>query len=729
MKRTKVIAALLISTSFFIQAQDDRNEALFQRQQNRLIKAQEELEKKAKELNIPIRYYNGDGELVSLSAIENNKPFYTTVSNTISIATTNATEVKTGGSSNLDLSGQDIVVGVWDGGAQRNTHVEFDNRTQFLDGTVPLSNHATHVTGTILANGTRANAEGFAPNATAQNYDFDNDLTEISTAGWNGLRLSNHSYGLGLGWEQDATGSWVNNGITEGFGKYTNLSRELDITANQSRYYLMVMAAGNDRNDAGDGSSTSDFNLESGYDLIAPRGCAKNNLTVGSIKDLPNGYTGNPNDVISSDFSSWGPADDGRIKPDISANGDGLTSASSSGNTSYVNMSGTSMSAPSVTGGLALLMEHQQNLNSDEWLSSTYKGLVLHTADEAGPNDGPDYRFGWGVMNVESAVNLISEDANAGGCSLIKEIAFQSDETIEFQIRKNNLEDLKVTMAWIDQAGSSNWLSSTESRTPSLVRDLDLRISDMNGTEHFPWVLDPDNPSAAAIKGNNLVDNVEQVVVSDNNAGLYTVSIRSKNSFWGDQIVSVIISGVEPIEENITLIGNNAAKDFSFLATNDIELKNNYSLSSGQVRLYEAGSSITVSPNAVLKFGSEANLVIGTNDLQCDFGNVTPPPSIQPVVSQNENNSKVQENSSTTSYENTELMLFPNPVKSTFTIQGQESIQSLNLYSSSGKLVLEQKNWPTINVVDVSHLPSGIYYVNIITNDNKKSTHKLSIIK
>ena len=41
--------------------------------------------------------------------------------------------------------------------------------------------------------------------------------------------------------------------------------------------------------------------------------------------------------------------------------------------------------------------------------SSTLRGLVLHTADEAGTSPGPDYRFGWGLFNTERAADVISE--------------------------------------------------------------------------------------------------------------------------------------------------------------------------------------------------------------------------------------------------------------------------------------------------------------------------------
>ena len=124
------------------------------------------------------------------------------------------------------------------------------------------------------------------------------------------------------------------------------------------------------------------------YDCISTYGIAKNILTVGAVEDIVGGYT-QPGDVVSTSFSSWGPADDGRIKPDICANGIQLRSTVSASTTGYGNMSGTSAAAPSVTGSLALLQQHYNNLHGSLMRADTLKALVIHTADEAGANDGP----------------------------------------------------------------------------------------------------------------------------------------------------------------------------------------------------------------------------------------------------------------------------------------------------------------------------------------------------
>lgn len=74
---------------------------------------------------------------------------------------------------------------------------------------------------------------------------------------------------------------------------------------------------------------------------------------VGSCEEIPAGYSV-PGDVVASDFTSWGPADDGRIKPDIVADGDWLYSTDDDNDNDYQWLGGTSMSTPAASGSAAL---------------------------------------------------------------------------------------------------------------------------------------------------------------------------------------------------------------------------------------------------------------------------------------------------------------------------------------------------------------------------------------
>jgi hypothetical protein len=105
------------------------------------------------------------GKLVGVDAF-NLPKYYIQHNNAIAANTTRANQLWPGGSSGLNLSGSSNAVknklGVWDGGKILNTHVELVNRVTQKDNAAVLSDHATHVTGTMVASGVNPSAKGMA---------------------------------------------------------------------------------------------------------------------------------------------------------------------------------------------------------------------------------------------------------------------------------------------------------------------------------------------------------------------------------------------------------------------------------------------------------------------------------------------------------------------------------------------------------------------------------------
>ena len=138
----------------------------------------------------------GIAELVNVS--EDGRPIYIGTTNREGGITTRTDRVHTGGTAGLDLNGENMIAGIWDGGRVRETHELLQNRVDQIDGTTIISNHSTHVAGTMIGTGTVQGgaAKGMAPEAELWAYSFNNNISEMTTAAANGLLISNHSYGI-----------------------------------------------------------------------------------------------------------------------------------------------------------------------------------------------------------------------------------------------------------------------------------------------------------------------------------------------------------------------------------------------------------------------------------------------------------------------------------------------------------------------------------------------------
>lgn len=525
----------------------------------------------ANRLGRPISQRRPDGTVEVLQGIsERGELLYdATYSVTRAAQTTRTTALYAGGSLGVSLSGSTLTnkLGIWDGGKVRATHVEFRNgtsgsRVTQVDNPDTLDAHASHVAGIMIAGGVNPQVRGMAFAANLRAYDFSNDVSEMSAAAGN-LLVSNHSYGTLAGWVYDDTRTtatkwewWGDTTLSKTedykFGVYNSTARSWDQIAQNAPYYLMVKSAGNDHGPTGPGdgqphflgngrtTSTATRSRQDGYDQITTSSTAKNILTVGAISTLNLGYN-QAADVNLGNFSSWGPTDDGRIKPDIVGVGVSVLSSSSTTDSSYVTYSGTSMSSPNVAGTVLLLQELFAQRNNGRFLrASTLKGLVLHTADEAGSTPGPDYRFGWGLLNAERAGQAI---LNTNQNYLVDERTLEQAGTYSLSVVASGRGPLVATLSWSDPAGVAT--TSLNDRTPRLVNDLDIRINDGTSTVQ-PWVLDPANPANPATRGDNIRDNVEQVLIANAIPGkTYTITVSHKGTLTGaKQDYALLVSGI-----------------------------------------------------------------------------------------------------------------------------------------------------------------------------------------
>jgi serine protease AprX len=501
----------------------------------------------------------------ALQRIIDGIPFFYTTDNAGSVATLRADSMYPGGSLGLNVTGQGITIGIWDGGKVRNTHQEFVGRITLGDGAATNNGHATHVAGTAFASGVSATRKGFAYQASGRTYDWTSDASEMITFGDSGFLVSNHSYGNIAG-----------NLPIEQFGMYNSQSIEVDNIMNAFPYYQVVKSAGNDR----DNNSITQVLLDGGYDLLTGVSCAKNVLTVAAVNQVTN-YT-SPSSVQMSSFSNFGPTDDGRIKPDISAKGTSVSSTNSVTDASYNVLQGTSMSAPAITGLIALLQKHYNNLNPTTFMkSASVRGLICHSAREAGEEVGPDYGFGWGLADGLNAAQVISSKGTTG---ILDERSLENGATYTASFTINSSQDINVTICWTDPTGSANISSNNDDRSPRLRNNLDLKVI-KDGTIYYPWKLNPDEAYAPATNNSdNNVDNVERVQVFNATPGTYTIQVNHKGTLQnGSQDYTLIASTTN----GLTLNNEDFIADNSFFVyPNPVNEQlyfsnpNNYELSS-----------------------------------------------------------------------------------------------------------------------------------------------------
>lgn len=440
------------------------------------------------------------------------------------------------------LTGSGVGVMVYDGGRVRTTHQDFQGRAQIGAGELactPVSDHATHVAGTIGGAGVaNANNKGMAPGVSIVSYglnqgggcslsqgflytdpgDINADYGEaINTYGAdvanNSIGTNTAPNGFPCSWEGDY-------GVTD-----TVIDAIVRGSLSAGAPFRIVWANGNERQT----SACNDPNVPVGYHKTAPPACAKNHITVGAL---------NANDDSMTSFSSWGPADDGRMKPDISgpgcqSNGDGgVTSCSSSSDTGYSVKCGTSMSSPTVCGLSALLLEDYrvQFPAQPDFRNSTLKILLAHTAIDRG-NPGPDNQFGYGSVRIQECIDFMRSG------NYLENTVTQGQTYSIFVIVGAGDTELKVTLAWDDPPGTPNV-------SPALINDLDLSVFNASNAQFFPWTLGGlANPSAPAVQNQkNAVDNIEQVLISNPPPGVYRVEVHGFNVPSGPQAFSLCAS-------------------------------------------------------------------------------------------------------------------------------------------------------------------------------------------
>jgi serine protease AprX len=288
----------------------------------------------------------------------------------------------------LGLSGRGVLIGMLDTGFNRS-HPAFDSMTviaehdfQWNDGNTANesndpSNQQNHGTMTLSVIGGYREGELIGPAygasyalaktewvATETRIEEDHWVAGIEWLEAQGADVVSSS--LGYDRFDDGTGY----AFADMNGNTCVTTIAADIAA--SKGVVVVNSAGNERqNSWGRIISPAD-----GFNVIA----------VGAVDDQG----------LLASFSSPGPTADGRIKPDVVAQGMSVTAVNPSDSSSYRFVDGTSFSCPLTAGVCALILEAHPELTPME-----VRDAIRNTADR---HASPDTLYGWGLVNAYKAV-------------------------------------------------------------------------------------------------------------------------------------------------------------------------------------------------------------------------------------------------------------------------------------------------------------------------------------
>lgn len=392
--------------------------------------------------------------------------------------------------SGIHFDGTGVSVAEGDDGTV-GPHIDFKGRL-FDHTTSNGGTHADHVGGIIAGGGnfdptTSGNARG----ADLHVYNNYNNLSDAPTDYDNfGVRITSNSLGQGCN------------------AGYNSDAQDADILIRSKPSLMSVHSAGNSGGGSCGGVPQGYYTITGGYKA------GKNVLAVGNLTKADN--------IAGS--SSRGPAEDGRIKPDICAVGTNVYSTLP--DNTYDSFSGTSMACPGVAGTLASLWQAYRSLNGGaDPLSEYMKAVVLNTADDLG-NEGPDFIYGFGRINARRAY-----DAMKNNRTFIDSVNNGGNKNHIINVPANT-QQIKILVYWHDVEG-------TPGSSVPLVNNINMRLFDPAFTIYNPWVLDH-TPNVAAlsalpIRKKDDLNNVEQVTLDNPPAGNYIINVRGQSIPFGPQ--------------------------------------------------------------------------------------------------------------------------------------------------------------------------------------------------
>ncbi|MGQ0723368.1 MAG: S8 family serine peptidase [Candidatus Eiseniibacteriota bacterium] len=390
-------------------------------------------------------------------------------------------------------------------------------------GLVNGAAHGTHTAGTAAgeqADGTTT-TRGMAPKAKLS-FENVNDIDGFNDSASNLLAALEAAYADGA---RIHTNSWGESSV----GSYTTWSVDVDTFSRNREENLVLFAV-----------------INGGASVISPEN-AKSCLATAATLAAPNQHlhgSGAP-----------GPTFDGRRKPEVMAPGVGTSSAGLGGCVT-ASMTGTSMSAPAVAGGAALVREYFRRGYYPTGRPHTGDGIVPtgallraavinSTVDLTGQAQYPSAREGWGRILLDDALYFPGDTRRLRIRDVRHAQGLSTGEVAQFTFRiSDSFEPLAVTMAFTDQPASHG-----ASLAP--VNDLDLEVEGPDGLflgNVFNVVVGESVTGGTA----DALNSAERVLVKVPSSGTWIVRVRGADVPLGPQGYAVVVNGGLGSGEHLT---------------------------------------------------------------------------------------------------------------------------------------------------------------------------------
>lgn len=456
----------------------------------------------------------------------------------------------------LGWDGRGVTVAVADSGLQwgepASMHPDLLGRTPAffhygsLTDAADEHGHGTHVTGIIAGDGATGETDengflyglGVAPGVSI--------VTQRIFDGW-GIyhpppsfeRLTRDAVRAGAvigsnSWGDDTGGRYDLSAM-----EFDELVRDADALRLGDQPYILEFSAGN----AGPGART-----------IGTPAVAKNVIATGATEnDRFDLFLFDNGAEAMADFSSRGPTEDGRIKPDLVAPGTWIASLQSAAapednawlpiSRHYSYMGGTSQAGPHVSAAAALFVQYYRHHFTNATPSpALVKAALINTAvdldDSMGTGPIPNFDEGWGRLNV---VPLLSGERDF--VFVDQAVTLETGQFWETVVAADAAQPLRITLAYTDVPGAPFVL-------PALVNDLDLEVIDPLGRRYTGNVFAHGGsvPEAGQPDRRN---NVECVYIEDPVPGPYRIRVLAhrvpedarRDTPQVDQDFALVVSG------------------------------------------------------------------------------------------------------------------------------------------------------------------------------------------